>query len=100
MRFPGIIPAVTTPFDPAREVDAAALAANVRRRVGAGVRGIVANGAMGEAASLSADERRLVVETVAAEVSGAVPVIAGVSAPTAAASVALGRAARAAGAGA
>jgi 4-hydroxy-tetrahydrodipicolinate synthase len=98
MRFPGIVPAVTTPFDSRGEIDAAALAANVRHLLGAGVHGLVANGTMGEAGSLTADERRRVVETVAGEAEGAVPVIAGVSAGTAAASVALGLAARDAGA--
>ena len=65
MRFPGIIPAVTTPFDERGEVDTAALAANVRFLLDAGVHGIVATGTMGEAGSLTAAERRLVVETVA-----------------------------------
>jgi 4-hydroxy-tetrahydrodipicolinate synthase len=43
---------------------------------------------MGEAGSLSTAERRLVMETVAEAVDGSVPVIAGVSSGTAAASIA------------
>jgi 4-hydroxy-tetrahydrodipicolinate synthase len=89
MRFPGIIPAVTTPFDAAGAVDAAALAANVRALLDAGVHGIVATGTMAEAGSLSREERRTVVETVAGAVDGRVPLIAGVSAGTAAAAIAL-----------
>src|SRR5687768_1396792 len=89
MRFPGIIPAVTTPFDDRGEVDASALAANVRFLLDAGVHGIVGTGTMGEAGSLSQAERRLVMETVAETVAGSVPVIAGVSSGTAAASIAL-----------
>ena len=54
MRFPGIIPAVTTPFDADGGVDAAALAANVRFLLDAGVHGIVGTGTMGEAGSLDA----------------------------------------------
>jgi 4-hydroxy-tetrahydrodipicolinate synthase len=91
MRFPGIIPAVTTPFDERGEVDAAALAANVRFLLDAGVHGVVATGTMGEAGSLSAAERRLVVETVVETVAGSVPVVAGVSSGTAAASIAYAR---------
>jgi hypothetical protein len=49
MRFEGIIPAVTTPFDRAGDVDAAALESNVRAYVEAGVHGLVATGTMGEA---------------------------------------------------
>ncbi len=91
MRFPGIIPAVTTPFDANGAVDTAGLAANVRFLLDAGVHGIVGTGTMGEAGSLSAAERKLVLETVVEAVDGAVPVIAGISAGTAAAAVAYAR---------
>jgi 4-hydroxy-tetrahydrodipicolinate synthase len=97
MRFEGIIPAVTTPFDRAGDVDAAALESNVRAYVEAGVHGLVATGTMGEAASLSGEERRAVVAAVV-RAAGRVPVIAGVSAGTPAA--AIGLAADAADAGA
>jgi 4-hydroxy-tetrahydrodipicolinate synthase len=97
MRFEGIIPAVTTPFDRAGDVDAAALESNVRAYVEAGVHGLVATGTMGEAASLSGEERRAVVAAVV-RAAGGVPVIAGVSAGTPAA--AIGLAADAADAGA
>src|SRR3954470_23851687 len=88
MRFPGIIPAVTTPFDAAGAVDGAALAGNVTALLDAGVHGVVATGTMGEAGSLSAAERRAVVEAVAESAAGRVPVIAGVSSGTPAASIA------------
>jgi 4-hydroxy-tetrahydrodipicolinate synthase len=99
MRFEGIIPAVTTPFDAAGEVDVAALRANLAALLDAGVHGIVATGTMGEAASLSTAERRLVVETVAEAAAGHAAVIAGVSAGTPAAAIALAADAAAAGAG-
>jgi 4-hydroxy-tetrahydrodipicolinate synthase len=91
MRFPGIIPAVTTPFDANGAVDTAGIAANVRSLLDAGVHGIVGTGTMGEAGSLSAAERKLVLETVVEAVDGAVPVIAGISAGTADAAVAHAR---------
>ena len=93
MRFPGIIPAVTTPFDSSGEVDTGALASNVRFLLDNGVHGVVATGTMGEAGSLSAAERALVVRTVAHEVAGRVPLIVGVSSGSAAASVEYARAA-------
>src|SRR3954466_4165022 len=98
MRFEGIIPAVTTPFDRAGEVDGAALESNVRAYVDAGVHGLVATGTMGEAGSLTNDERRAVVAAVVRAPDGRVPVIAGVSAGTP--SAAIGFAADAAEAGA
>jgi 4-hydroxy-tetrahydrodipicolinate synthase len=98
MRFPGIIPAVTTPFDASGSIDFDGLAGNVAGLLDAGVHGIVATGTMGEAGSLSTAERRSVVETVARAVDGRVPVIAGVSAGTPAAAIALGADAAEAGA--
>ena len=82
MHFEGIIPAVTTPFDASGAIDEAALERNVTAYLDAGVHGVVANGTMGEAGSLSAEERRTVVATIARAVAGRVPLIAGVSAGT------------------
>jgi 4-hydroxy-tetrahydrodipicolinate synthase len=99
MRFEGIIPAVTTPFDERGDVDAAALGRSARALLDAGVHGLVATGTMGEAGSLSAAERRHVVETVAGAAAGRVPVLAGVSAGTPAAAIGFAADAAEAGAG-
>jgi 4-hydroxy-tetrahydrodipicolinate synthase len=88
VRFPGIIPAVTTPFDATGAVDADALARNLAALLDAGVHGFVATGTMGEAGSLSSAERRSVVEATVRVAAGRVPVIAGVSAATPAAAIA------------
>jgi dihydrodipicolinate synthase/N-acetylneuraminate lyase len=85
VRFPGIIPAITTPFDPTGAIDVDALERNLAALLDAGVHGFVATGTMGEAGSLSAAERRSVVEATARVAVGRVPVIAGASAGTAAA---------------
>jgi dihydrodipicolinate synthase/N-acetylneuraminate lyase len=83
VRFPGIIPAVTTPFAASGAVDTEALQGNVRALLQAGVHGIVGTGTMGEAGSLSTRERREVIAAIAEAAEGRVPVIAGVSAGTA-----------------
>jgi len=88
MHFEGIIPAVTTPFDASGAIDEAALERNVVAYLDAGVHGLVANGTMGEAGSLSAEERRTVVATIARATAGRVPLIAGVSAGTPSAAIA------------
>jgi 1-pyrroline-4-hydroxy-2-carboxylate deaminase len=84
VRFPGIIPAVTTPFGAGGAIDHDALGRNVAALLDAGVHGFVATGTMGEAGSLSRAERAAVVATTVAGAGGA-PVIAGVSAATPAA---------------
>jgi 4-hydroxy-tetrahydrodipicolinate synthase len=88
MAFEGIIPAVTTPFDAADQVDVAALKANCEAMIEAGVHGFVATGTMGEAGSLSSEERRTVVKAVVEAAAGRVPVTVGVSSGSALASLA------------
>ena len=51
MAFEGIIPAVTTPFTAADEVDVPALKENIEKLIEAGVHGFVATGHQGEAGS-------------------------------------------------
>jgi dihydrodipicolinate synthase/N-acetylneuraminate lyase len=82
VRFPGIIPAVTTPFDANGAVDHDAFARNLTALLDAGVHGFVVTGTMGEAGSLTREERRLVVETAVRAAGGRVPIIAGVSSGT------------------
>jgi dihydrodipicolinate synthase/N-acetylneuraminate lyase len=98
VRYPGIIPAVTTPFDASGAIDFDALERNLGALLDAGVHGFVANGTMGEAGSLSSAERRGVIETVVGVAAGRVPVIVGASAITPAAASAHATDAAAAGA--
>jgi 4-hydroxy-tetrahydrodipicolinate synthase len=98
LRFPGIIPAVIVPFTEDDHVDAAALADNVAFLLEHEIDGVVVNGTMGEAGSLTMEERALVLRTVVELVSGRVPVIAGVSAGTTAVACAHAVAAREGGA--
>ena len=76
-RFEGIIPAVTTPFTAADQVDVEALKENIEKLVDAGVHGFVATGTMGEAGSLTREERALVVRSVVEASAGRVPVSVG-----------------------
>jgi 1-pyrroline-4-hydroxy-2-carboxylate deaminase len=79
MAFEGIIPAVTTPFTASDEVDVPALKDNIEKLIEAGVHGFVATGTMGEAGSLTREERALVVRSVVEAAAGRVPVTVGVS---------------------
>jgi 1-pyrroline-4-hydroxy-2-carboxylate deaminase len=83
MRFPGIIPAVTTPFTQGDTIDIEALQANVDALVRGGVHGLVATGTMGESASLELEERASVTGAICDAAAGRVPVLAGIAASTA-----------------
>ena len=96
--FPGITPAVVVPFAADGSINVDALKANVAHLLDGGIHGLVVNGTMGEAGSLSGDERELVLATVLAAAGGRVPVSAGVSAGSTGAACALADQARAGGA--
>ena len=76
----GVVPPTVTAFDAAGDVDPAATAAHARFVVDNGADGVFPLGTNGEFATLTAAERRRVVETVAEAVEA--PVIAGVGHPS------------------
>ena len=100
MLFEGVVPALLTPFDESGRVDSDALAATADLLIEDGVGGLVGTGTMGEAQSLSAAERRLVIETLVEAAAGRVLVTAGVSSETPSTSAELAADASRAGAGA
>jgi 4-hydroxy-tetrahydrodipicolinate synthase len=75
--FTGCGTALVTPFTSAGAVDEAAVRRLARRQIDAGVHFLVPCGTTGEAPTLTAAERRRVVEVVADEAKGRVPVLAG-----------------------
>ena len=75
--FTGCGTALVTPFTSSGAVDEAAVRRLAKRQVDAGIHFLVPCGTTGEAPTLSAAERRHVVELVVDEVAGRVPVLAG-----------------------
>lgn len=75
--FTGLGTALVTPFTAAGTVDEAAVARLARRQVDAGVHFLVPCGTTGETPTLSADERRRIVEIVVREAEGRALVMAG-----------------------
>jgi len=77
LTFTGVGTALITPFTKSGALDEAALRRLSARQVEAGVHFVVPCGTTGEAPTLSAEERRRVVEIVAEEVDGHAMVLAG-----------------------
>jgi dihydrodipicolinate synthase/N-acetylneuraminate lyase len=76
----GVLPAITTPFDEAFQIDHAFFTRHCQWLIDNGCSGIVALGSLGEGATLTLDEKRDILRTAIAAVGSRVPVIAGVSA--------------------
>ncbi|MFN3354123.1 MAG: 4-hydroxy-tetrahydrodipicolinate synthase [Brevundimonas sp.] len=74
--FKGVITALITPFRDGN-VDFAAFEGLVERQIAAGVHGLVPVGTTGESATLTLEERQLVIETCVRVAAGRVRVIAG-----------------------
>ena len=78
----GVVPPTITAFDADESLDVEATAAHARFVVDGGAHGVFPLGTNGEFPLCTPGERRQVVEAVVEEVSGEVPVIAGVGAPS------------------
>jgi 4-hydroxy-tetrahydrodipicolinate synthase len=89
MTWQGVFPAITTPFTPDLAIDHDFLAHHVGVMLDAGCLGLVPLGSLGEANTLSHDEKREVLRTCVRAVGGRVPVVAGVSSMSTAEAVAL-----------
>ena len=96
-QWAGVFPAITTPFRDDQSVDHDALAAHVRWLADAGCAGIVTGGSLGEAATLTFDEKVRVNEICVRAIDGRIPVVAGIAGLATAECVALARAAERAG---
>ena len=97
MHWRGVIPAITTPFKEDLSVDHAFLARHCAWLVDNGCTGVVALGSLGEGATLSAPEKKQVLETCVQAIGGRAYVVAGVSALSTAEAVSIARTAEAAG---
>ena len=78
----GVIPAMVTPFNRDESLNEAALRQLTRHLIAGGVHGLFAVGSQGEFWALDLEEKRRVIEIVADEANGSVPVYAGTGAPT------------------
>ena len=98
MNWKGVLPAITTNLAADLTVDHAALAVHCRWMIDSGCTGLVVCGSLGEAATLSFDEKIAIVRTSVAAVAGRAPVVLGIASLSTLEAVALAKAAEQAGA--
>ncbi|MBJ7881511.1 dihydrodipicolinate synthase family protein [Gelidibacter salicanalis] len=75
IQWKGIMPAVTTKFTDNDELDLKNFEINIKAQLDAGVHGIVLGGTLGEASTLSDQEKRTLTTTTVDIVKGKVPVL-------------------------
>lgn len=97
MQWKGVMPAMTTCFDKDLEVDHAFMAQHAQTMVASGCTGMVMLGSLGEAATLSADEKQAILRNMVKAVGKQVPVVAAISALATPDAIALARSAAEAG---
>ena len=92
MHWTGVLPAITTNLRANGAIDHAALARHCRWMIDSGCTGIVCCGSLGEAATLSFEEKIAVARTCVRAVGARAPVVLGVAALSTAEAVALAKA--------
>lgn len=95
----GVLPAITTPFTADDQVDHAFLAKHAKQLIDAGCRGIVPLGSLGEAATLSFEEKLDILRTLVKALEGRAPVIPGIASLSTREAVKLAKEAKALGCG-
>jgi len=97
MIWQGVLPAMTTCFDENLQIDHDFMAKHAKWMLDSGCTGIVALGSLGEAATLTFDEKIAILNNMIATAEGRAPVVAAISALSTAEAVALAKAAKIAG---
>ena len=75
VQWSGVMPAVTTKFTEDDQLDLVMFKRNINAQLEAGVSGIILGGTLGEASTLSNNEKKILIEKTVEIVKGKVPVI-------------------------
>ena len=97
MNWNGVMPAITTAFHPDFSVDYKTVARHAQWLVENGCTGIICLGSLGEAATLTFEEKVQILKTVVGALAGKAPVVSAISALSTAEAVELAKAAHGAG---
>lgn len=80
--FIGVYPAVTTKFSSNGEIDYEACNKGIQAQLDAGVHGIILGGTLGEASTLTAEEKKELLEKTVKYVKGKVPIVLNIAEQT------------------
>jgi 4-hydroxy-tetrahydrodipicolinate synthase len=94
INWKGVMPAVTTQFNANDELDIELFKINIKAQLDAGVHGIVLGGTLGEASTLTDEERRILTRETVAFVEGKVPVLMNIAEQTTKAAINLANTAK------
>ena len=75
VNWKGVYPALTTKFSEKNEIDIPAFLFNIKKQVEAGVHGVVIGGSLGEASTLTQDEKNKLLDATVSNYKGEIPVI-------------------------
>ena len=82
IKWGGVMPAVTTKFTKEDSLDLVNFEVNIHAQLNAGVSGIILGGTLGEASTLTDEEKSIIVRKTVEIVDGAVPVIMNIAEQT------------------
>lgn len=82
MEWKGVMPAVTTKFTKDDTLDLEMFKVNIRAQLEAGVSGIILGGTLGEASTLTYDEKKILIKETVQFVEGSVPVVINIAEQT------------------
>jgi 1-pyrroline-4-hydroxy-2-carboxylate deaminase len=78
----GVFPALLTPFTANDEVDLAMFEKNLQTQLDAGVHGVIIGGSLGEASTITAEEKELLIKHAINFLNGRIPVIMNIAEST------------------
>lgn len=82
IQWKGVMPAVTTKFTKEDTLDLVNFEVNIHAQLNAGVNGIILGGTLGEASTLTDEEKSIIVRKTVEIVNGAIPVIMNIAEQT------------------
>jgi 4-hydroxy-tetrahydrodipicolinate synthase len=82
IKWEGVMPAVTTKFTAEDELDLKMFEVNIRAQMEAGVNAIILGGTLGEASTLTDEEKRILIQETVKIVDGNIPVIINIAEQT------------------
>ncbi|MCD9574146.1 dihydrodipicolinate synthase family protein [Flavobacterium soyae] len=91
INWEGVMPAVTTKFTAEGQLDLVMFEKNIKAQIDAGVNGIILGGTLGEASTLTKEEKEVLINTTLRIAEGKIPVIVNIAEQTTSEAVTLAK---------